>query len=544
MIQSYQQFQQSDDDGKSVAMECTRAAGCTCPLCDMSASAMVEPKASVECTRAAGCACPQCDMSAAVLDDGCAAAAEEGVAPDAAAARPLGWQERDAYGIADPTPEEVAADAPYLLVCHPRPEILGMCYREVEKYLRTHRGWKRNYSKNGNPKPGTGPETGPWDLMLGGNKAKRVPFMRMSEHRSYNSGGQSAVNYFAKYELLDNKDQLAVTLRKHCARVGVPMHSLMPETHPFQPDSKRKAKQLEAIVGAFQTHAELAAARPDGDTKNIWILKQSELNQGKGCVLMDDLDAITAFLGGVAADAGAWVVQQYVHRPLLYVGERKFDIRCWVVVKPDFTVLMYKEGVLRVGAASYDLDDIGNIHAHLSNHCLAVGHADYGKYEATNELWYSQFDTWLQSTHEKSFEDVILPQIREITVHTMLSAKDELENSDPAGAPWVSFQLWGLDYMVDADFNVQLLEANVSPACADALLPQFGEDFVHTVLDPQFRPADEYLAADGTAERHVVANAKGGGDSSDFKRGFETLWSPGDAVPGLAATDPEPEAYM
>ena len=38
----------------------------------------------------------------------------------------------------------------------------------------------------------------------------------------------------------------------------------------------------------------------------------------------------------------------------------------------------------------------------------------------------------------------------------------------------VSFQLWGLDYMIDADFKVQLLEANVSPACADALLPQVG----------------------------------------------------------------------
>jgi hypothetical protein len=76
------------------------------------------------------------------------------------------------------------------------------------------------------------------------------------------------------------------------------MHTLMPETHPFQPNSKRKAKQLAVIDGAFKTHAQLAAARPDGDTKNIWILKQSELNQGKGCVLMDDLDTMTGFYSG------------------------------------------------------------------------------------------------------------------------------------------------------------------------------------------------------------------------------------------------------
>jgi hypothetical protein len=89
---------------------------------------------------------------------------------------------------------------------------------------------------------------------------------------------------------------------------------------------------------------------------------------------------------GGAADA-AWVVQEYVDRPLLYVGGRKFDIRCWVrasgdslakqleaaraqrgpsdrgpsnrgsaspappparqvVVRPDYSVLLYREGAL------------------------------------------------------------------------------------------------------------------------------------------------------------------------------------------------------
>ena len=360
-----------------MAEACTRSAGCTCPLCDVSAAAMkpivaAATNQTVECTRSAGCTCPLCDVSAAALG-GNSPPAEPTAEPVVSKPRPVGWQERDAYGIADPTPEEEAAEAPYLLVCHPRPEILGMCYREIERYLRVHRGWKRRYSKNGNPKPGTGPETGPWDLFLGGNKAKRVPFKRMAEHRSY-SGGQVAVNYFPAYHLLDNKDQLALTLQKYCGRSGVSMESLMPETYPFQPDSRRKDKQLESIMAAFRKYEHAAATKGAG-AKNIWILKQSELNQGKGCVLMDDLDALVAFLRGVADDAGAWVVQQYVHRPLLYVGNRKFDIRCWVVVRPNYQILLYREGVLRVGAASYDLEDISNIHAHLSNHCLAVGNA-------------------------------------------------------------------------------------------------------------------------------------------------------------------------
>ena len=73
--------------------------------------------------------------------------------------------------------------------------------------------------------------------------------------------------------------------------------------------------------------------------------------------------------------------------------------------------------------------------------------------------------------------------------------------------------------MVDADLTVQLLEANVSPACADALLPQFGEDFVQTILDPLFPPPPTVKA-----EEKLVG-------SGAFKRGFETLWRPADGVP-------------
>ena len=76
--------------------------------------------------------------------------------------------------------------------------------------------------------------------------------------------------------------------------------------------------------------------------------------------------------------------------------------------------------------------------------------------------------------------------------------------------------------MVDADLTVQLLEANVSPACADALLPQFGEDFVQTILDPLFPPAPTVKAE----AKHV--------ESSTFKRGFETLWRPADGAPAEA----------
>ena len=124
-----------------------------------------------------------------------------------------------------------------------------------------------------------------------------------------------------------------------------------------------------------------------------------------------------------------------------------------------------REGVLRVGAASYDLEDISNTHAHLSNHCLAVDHPDYGKYEPTNELWYSQFDAWLQKTRGKRFEEAILPQIRHITVHTLLAAKEELENADPQRDACVSFQLCEIQILGSCLGYSRLCKSH-HPSCA------------------------------------------------------------------------------
>ena len=44
------------------------------------------------------------------------------------------------------------------------------------------------------------------------------------------------------------------------------------------------------------------------------------------------------------------------------------------------------QGVLRTSAVAYDAADPTNRFAHLTNHCIATEHDDYGKFEATNEI--------------------------------------------------------------------------------------------------------------------------------------------------------------
>jgi len=66
-----------------------------------------------------------------------------------------------------------------------------------------------------------------------------------------------------------------------------------------------------------------------------------------------------------------------------------------------YNAYLYKEGVLRTCAVKYTLDDLSNKFGHLSNHCIASKHPDYGKFEGengTNEMFYAEFDAYLRET--------------------------------------------------------------------------------------------------------------------------------------------------
>jgi hypothetical protein len=93
---------------------------------------------------------------------------------------------------------------------------------------------------------------------------------------------------------------------------------------------------------------------------------------------------------------------------------------------------------------------------HLTNHCIATEHAEYGKYEPTNEKFYPAFDAELAERYPdlaakaadvrlfggaddanggaaagdvgSVMETVVLPQIRRQVVQSLLAARERLES--------------------------------------------------------------------------------------------------------------------
>jgi hypothetical protein len=56
-------------------------------------------------------------------------------------------------------------------------------------------------------------------------------------------------------------------------------------------------------------------------------------------------------------------------------------------------------------------------------------------------------------------------------------------------APVCSFQLFGFDLMLDADFHLNLLEVNATPAVAQSLLTRIVTDIIELAIQPAFEPA-------------------------------------------------------
>lgn len=64
-----------------------------------------------------------------------------------------------------------------------------------------------------------------------------------------------------------------------------------------------------------------------------------------------------------------FIIQKYIERPLL-INNRKFDIRVWALVTHDLDLYLFREGYLRLSGYEYQVNDISNEYAHLTNNAI------------------------------------------------------------------------------------------------------------------------------------------------------------------------------
>ena len=226
-----------------------------------------------------------------------------------------------------------------------------------------------------------------------------------------------------------------------------------------------------------------------GDEQNLWILKPAGLSRGRGIEIHNNYQKIIDKVENKRKMQ--WVVQKYIENPLL-IKRRKFDIRQWIIISDwnPLTIWFYEDSYVRFAAVDYNENDFDNKYIHLTNNCVTsklkendVDHIEDDFF--TENMWHS--DTFRDYLKEKEGYDIwtekILPKIKDVALWSISSAQDMIENRKG------SIELYGMDVMLDEDYNTWLLEINASPALdfstkiTTSMVHDLGHDIVQLLID-------------------------------------------------------------
>ncbi len=275
------------------------------------------------------------------------------------------------------------------------------------------------------------------------------------------------------------------------------------ETFALYEEVKHKKRGEVANVATLPQH-----------TENVWIIKPGEnSNRGMGIALAKSLAEIEKIISdaGTAKAKHTYIIQKYIERPLL-INKRKFDIRCYglvTAVNDHVKGYFYKEGYLRTASREFSLKNLGARIVHLTNEAVQKNYEEFGRFEPGNKLTYSELQKYIETTFPESgvnFYSELLPQIRRLVTDSMRATHGKL---DPC-ARQQTFELFGYDFMIDADFHVFLIEANINP-CLEIMspvtariVPAMVDSALRIAVDPIFPPPSDMASAKKSAASDLL----------------------------------------
>lgn len=237
---------------------------------------------------------------------------------------------------------------------------------------------------------------------------------------------------------------------------------------------------------------------------NLWLLKPTNLNRGQGIHVFRSLEALRQLVAKysrkeVGGEGSGFVVQKYIESPLL-IGQRKFDIRVWVLITHELNCYFFKEGYLRTTSTEYriDLDNVDDKFVHLTNNAIQQYSETYGTFEDGNQISFKRFQMYLEETNAGIDIKDIISTMKSIIKKSILAARKKLSASSSLKC---SFEIFGYDFILDADCNVWLIEVNTNPCLEESstllkmLLPRMLNDAFKLTLDCVFPPSAHHSGA-------------------------------------------------
>lgn len=275
----------------------------------------------------------------------------------------------------------------------------------------------------------------------------------------------------------------------------------------------------DALLEAYELHESLEKnqSRPDSE-KEWWILKPGMSDRGQGIRLFnsedqlreifeewevdsegenddedEDENADKAAAGGVVtSQLRHFIVQPYIDPPLLLpsLGNRKFHIRTYVLATGSMQVYVYKEMLALFSSKPYfspsssgqtgrggEEDPIADLTRHLTNTCFQD--KSLPESSTVRRFWTLPSEppnTKLKETWKEDIYDQICSVTGDLftaAARGMMIHFQTLPNA---------FEVFGVDFLVDEDGAIWLLEVNAFPDFG-----QTGEELREVVVGGLFK---------------------------------------------------------
>jgi hypothetical protein len=197
----------------------------------------------------------------------------------------------------------------------------------------------------------------PADALFTWAEYERVDWERVLTHGSLHTAA------FCIRKGLIRKSQLCFSVAHWVSKhPTAPLAHGFPETHLFE------FWDLEYLEEALAEVFEVRDMCSDGS--EWWILKPSMTNQARGILVFNELDQLKSALAEEGAeDVREWVIQRYIHRPLLVNG-RKFHLRTYALAVGAMAVYIWPDVLALFSLHAYAPNDPSAREAHITNSCL------------------------------------------------------------------------------------------------------------------------------------------------------------------------------